>query len=71
MLTLKMLRWQAAGNITETEMVRNDPMSAMTYARNGTNRAATKQPAAITVRTANLLRPAGNPAQVHAVSYAA
>lgn len=62
LLTLKMLRWQAAGKITETEMVRKEPMSDMTYARNGTKRAAARQPAAINVRTANRRRPAGAPA---------
>ena len=47
--------------MTETEMVRNEPMSDMTYARNGTNRAAARQPPAMIVRTANLLRPGGTP----------
>jgi hypothetical protein len=30
LLTLKMLRWQAAGKMTETEMVRKEPMRDMT-----------------------------------------
>ena len=64
MLTLKMLRWQAAGKMTETEIVRKDPMSDMTYARNGTNRAAAKHPVAIAVRTANRRRPTGTPAEI-------
>lgn len=57
--TLKMLRWQAAGKMTETEIVRKEPMRDMTYARNGTKRAAIKQPPASAVRTRNLRIPAG------------
>lgn len=47
--------------MTETEIVRKEPMSDMTYARNGTKRAAAKQPPAITVRTAKRRKPAGTP----------
>ena len=48
--------------MTDTEMVRNEPISDITYARNGTKRAAAKQATATAVRAAHRRSPAGTPA---------
>ena len=50
------------GRTTDTAMVRKEPMRDMKYARKGTYRAAAKQAHASSVRTTNLLAPAGIPA---------
>ena len=57
-----MRRWQAAGKMTDTEMVRKEPMRDMTYARKGTKRAAAKQATATAVRAAQRRRLDGTPA---------
>jgi hypothetical protein len=58
----KIFRCRDTGRITETPMVRKLPISDMKYARNGTYLAAARQRHASSVRTTNLLTPAGTPA---------
>ena len=67
--TWKILRCTETGRMTETAMVRKEPIRDMKNARKGTNLAAAKQPHARSVRTTNLLTPAGTPAHCrHCIS---
>lgn len=59
--TWKILEWIATGKMMEDPMVRREPMSDMTKARNGTQQAVPKQAKAILVRTKILLTPSDRP----------